>query len=126
MIFLVCVVSCRFTDNTLKQKAYHKLDAYHFLSHAWVGEDRVFAGTNTGKLLLLDNGLLKHEFDLFADRASAPPANVGVNCIVPYSRGFVCAAGDIVQIFDKTDENQFRKQVCATNVSSTSTHIVLA
>ena len=99
----------RFADNSLKQLAFQKLDQHHFRSHAWLGEDRIIAGTANGHLLLLEAGELKNEFSLFPD--DKMPADTNVEFLVPYSRGFICAAGGSVHIFDKADDSkQYKKQ----------------
>ena len=51
----------RFTEGCLKQSSLAKVEALHFLSHAWMAAERVVAGTDTGRLLVFENGELRRE-----------------------------------------------------------------
>jgi hypothetical protein len=42
------------------------MEPQNFLCHAWVSEERVVVGTDTGKLLLFENGEIKNEFNIGA------------------------------------------------------------
>jgi hypothetical protein len=45
---------------------FQKMEPQNFLCHAWVSEERVVVGTDTGKLLLFENGEIKNEFNIGA------------------------------------------------------------
>ena len=54
----------RYSEGTIKQFAFQKLEAQNYLSQAWVSEERVLVGTDHGRLLLFESGELKTEFNL--------------------------------------------------------------
>jgi hypothetical protein len=37
------------------------LDPQNFLSHAWLSDEKIVAGTDTGRLLLFESGELRNE-----------------------------------------------------------------
>ncbi|XP_042299839.1 cilia- and flagella-associated protein 57-like, partial [Sceloporus undulatus] len=51
----------RYTEGTLKQTNFLRGEAQNYLSHAWLSEEKVIVGTDTGKLLLFDSGDLRWE-----------------------------------------------------------------
>ena len=51
----------RYTEGSLKQSNSIKLDTQNILSHAWMSEERVIAGTETGRLLVFESGDLRWE-----------------------------------------------------------------
>lgn len=67
----------RYTEGCLKQSGLAKVESINFLSHAWMAAERVVAGTDTGRLLVLENGELRRELLLSpagpgqADRSKA-------------------------------------------------------
>ena len=52
----------RYTEGNLKQFAFQKMEPQNILCHAWVSDERIIAGIDSGKLLLFDSGELKNEF----------------------------------------------------------------
>lgn len=61
----------RYSEGNLKQFAWNqKLEHHNYLCQAWVSDERVIVGTDTGKLLLLEAGELKNEFNVAAQRDS--------------------------------------------------------
>ncbi len=55
----------RYTEGNLKQQfAFQKTEPQNYLCHAWVSDERVIVGTDSGKLLLFESGELKNEFNL--------------------------------------------------------------
>lgn len=50
------------------------MEPQNFLCQAWVSDERIIAGTDTGRLLLFESGELKNEFNVHggAANASAP------------------------------------------------------
>ncbi|XP_028832352.1 cilia- and flagella-associated protein 57 isoform X2 [Denticeps clupeoides] len=100
----------RYADGTLKQSSHGKVESHNVLSHAWTSEERVVAGTEAGRLLVLDSGDLRWEMSVVeAEREGeqrrseeVPPR---VSAIVGYSKGFACSAGPgTVCLFEKTEE----------------------
>lgn len=51
----------RYSEGALKQSSFPKVESVNFLCHAWVTEERVIAGTDTGRLLVFDSGDLRRE-----------------------------------------------------------------
>ena len=56
----------RYSEGTLKQFAFQKLEPLNYTSQAWVSDERVIVGSETGRLLLFESGELKTEFNLAA------------------------------------------------------------
>jgi cilia- and flagella-associated protein 57 len=113
----------RFTDNALRQKAFHKFDDITVHAHAWLSEDTVIVGTDNAKLLLLDGGVLVNEFSITSDKLQHIHS-LPVSAILPFSRGFICVIGDSVHVFEKNESNQYRKQVqdiCSNAIKRTRT-----
>ncbi|XP_062849861.1 cilia- and flagella-associated protein 57 [Trichomycterus rosablanca] len=114
----------RYADGALKQSNAAKLDTHHILSHAWMSEERVIAGTDTGRLLVFESGDLRWEMSVTSqalthgaerhegrdklEEAESPPR---ITSIAAYSKGFVCSGGPgSVCLFEKTDEKDaYRK-----------------
>ncbi|XP_053099420.1 cilia- and flagella-associated protein 57 isoform X2 [Hemicordylus capensis] len=51
----------RYTEGTLKQTNFLRGEPQNYLSHAWLSEEKVIVGTDTGKLFLFDSGDLRWE-----------------------------------------------------------------
>lgn len=51
----------RYAEGCLKQSSLAKVDSINILSHAWMAAERVLAGTDTGRLLVFENGDLRRE-----------------------------------------------------------------
>lgn len=54
----------RYIEGTLKQCNFQKLESQNFLSHAWMSEERVIAGTDTGRLLVFESGDMRWEMNV--------------------------------------------------------------
>lgn len=50
-----------YSEGALKQSSAAKMDSVNFLCHAWTSEERVIAGTDTGRLLVSESGDLRRE-----------------------------------------------------------------
>ncbi|XP_073400639.1 cilia- and flagella-associated protein 57 isoform X1 [Dendrobates tinctorius] len=123
----------RYVDGNLKQN-FQKVDAHNFLSHAWLSEDRVLCGTDTGKLFLWESGELRWEQNIggraniqhqhpekrrasaddgralsaFGSSTSSP---LHIYSILPYSKGFLCSGGPgNVCMFEKVEDREFYKR----------------
>lgn len=54
----------RYVDGALKQTNSAKLETQNILSHAWMTEKRIIAGTETGRLLVFESGDLRWEMSV--------------------------------------------------------------
>ncbi|XP_072543115.1 cilia- and flagella-associated protein 57 isoform X2 [Salminus brasiliensis] len=118
----------RYSEGALKQFSSVKLETQNILSHAWMSEERVIAGTETGRLLVFESGDLRWEMSATSKASTqeaerktdkrksedAPPAATTlsrVTAITAYSKGFACSAGPgTVCLFEKTEEKDgYRK-----------------
>ncbi|KAI4885195.1 hypothetical protein NFI96_002257, partial [Prochilodus magdalenae] len=118
----------RYAEGALKQSNSVKLETQNILSHAWMSEERVIAGTETGRLLVLESGDLRWEMSVTStaptqeaerhtekrkleDAPSVPDSLPRVTAIAAYSKGFACSAGPgTVCLFEKTEEkDNYRK-----------------
>jgi len=57
----------RYSDGSLRQFAMQKADFPHFVSHAWLTNDLVLAGTTNGRLIVIDSTEYKREYVVFPD-----------------------------------------------------------
>jgi hypothetical protein len=48
------------------------MEPQNFLCHTWLSDERIIAGTDTGRLLLFESGELKNEFSVLGTAVSAP------------------------------------------------------
>ncbi|ESO94501.1 hypothetical protein LOTGIDRAFT_118162 [Lottia gigantea] len=51
----------RYSEGNLKPFNFQKIEPQNYLCHAWVSEERIIVGTDTGKLMLFEAGELKTE-----------------------------------------------------------------
>lgn len=105
----------RYSEGNLKTFNFQKMEPQNYLCHAWVSEERVIVGTDTGKLLLFEAGELKNEFNVAAQEKKSEEDLVSgpqqITAIVAYSKGFACACGPgTAYLFEKTDEKDFFKK----------------
>ncbi|XP_063431022.1 cilia- and flagella-associated protein 57-like [Mytilus galloprovincialis] len=109
----------RYSEGNLKAFNFQKMEPQNFLCHAWVSEERVVVGTDTGKLLLFENGEIKNEFNIGASLQDKKQADDDssivtipqVTAIVAYSKGFACACGPgTVHLYEKTDDKDLFKK----------------
>ncbi|XP_078485320.1 cilia- and flagella-associated protein 57 [Ciona intestinalis] len=124
----------RYAEGNLKQFGFQKMDLQNYLSHSWVSDERVVVGTDTGRLLLFENGELKSEFHaalpagsiadtnsvrasvsmIPEDTMSSSGSGLGacqITSVVAHSKGFACAGGaGTVHLFEKTDEKDFYRK----------------
>lgn len=108
----------RYSEGNLKTFNIQKVEPQNYLCHAWVSEERVIVGTDSGRLMLFEAGEMKHEFNIAAqekekkqgeeESTMGPPQ---ITAIVSYSKGFACACGPgTVHLFEKTDDKDFFKK----------------
>ena len=81
-----------------------KRDAQNYVCHAWVSDERVIVGTETGELLLVENFECKPQPLL-----NSPMDGNSINCVITQGdgRGFICAGdGGAIHIFERVDESR--------------------
>ncbi|KAM5149014.1 cilia- and flagella-associated protein 57 [Mantella aurantiaca] len=124
----------RYVEGNLRQTNFQKVDAQNFLCHAWLSEDRVICGTDTGRLCLWESGDLRWEQSiegrgvqqLQSDRRqsamsedgrsysatdSASSSRMRINAILAYSKGFLCSGGPgKVYMYEKVDDRELYKR----------------
>uniref|UniRef100_A0A5F9C0V8 Cilia and flagella associated protein 57 n=1 Tax=Oryctolagus cuniculus TaxID=9986 RepID=A0A5F9C0V8_RABIT len=61
----------RFTEGTLKQTNFQRGEPQNYLAHAWVSEDRIIVGTDTGKLFLFESGDQRWETSIMVKEATS-------------------------------------------------------
>lgn len=59
----------RYSEGNLKQNSIAKVESINILCHTWVSEDRVIAGTDTGRLLVSQSGDVRREIKMSSDAA---------------------------------------------------------
>jgi len=126
----------RYTEGNLKQFGYSKSDPQNCLCHAWVSEERVMVGTETGRLLLFENGEVKMDFvadmptgsiaeasgsrmNISEDgKRSSEGLNTKITAIAAFSKGFACASGvGTVHLFEKGEDKDFYKKIRVVKIS---------
>lgn len=91
----------RIIDNFFKvmPNTLLKREPQNYLCHAWLPEERVVVGTDTGDLLLFEH------FELRTVLPTSPADGNSIDCIVPFSKGFVCGCEDgIVRVFEPSED----------------------
>lgn len=58
----------RYSEGALKQTSFAKVKSINFLCHAWMSEERLIAGTDTGRLLVFESGDLRREINVSASQ----------------------------------------------------------
>ncbi|XP_017339117.1 cilia- and flagella-associated protein 57 isoform X2 [Ictalurus punctatus] len=87
-------------NNSLNQTSSFDLDLENIMSHAWMSEDCIILGTETGKLLMFKAG---HWHKL------RRPSERRITAITQYSKGFACAVGPgLVYLYEKIEEYSYR------------------
>ena len=59
----------RYSEGALKQSSFPKVESINFLCHTWMTEERVIAGTDTGRLLVFESGDLRREIITASSKA---------------------------------------------------------
>ncbi|XP_034724351.1 cilia- and flagella-associated protein 57 isoform X3 [Etheostoma cragini] len=123
----------RYSEGALKQSSFPKVESINFLCHTWMTEERVIAGTDTGRLLVFESGDLRREINV-ASKAlqeqsdsnslhrqvemkkikdidvDGGPNVPRITAILSYSKGFACSLGSgTVCLFEKNEEDNYRR-----------------
>ncbi|MCI4395800.1 hypothetical protein PGIGA_G00196230 [Pangasianodon gigas] len=109
-------------NETLNRTNLFKMDVENILCHAWMSENCIVAGTETGKLLLLtlksgdmhklgmpcERQTEERDSDVITSSLTELPR---VTAITRYSTGFACSAGPgLICLYEKTKETEsYRK-----------------
>lgn len=118
----------RYAEGNLKQFGFQKMEPQNFLSHAWVSDERVVVGTDSGHIHMFENGEMKADIHVLAASSSEPRQSISmipedtsasgnapdrrITAIVPYSKGFACSAGlGTVHLYEKTDDRDYYRKV---------------
>ncbi|CAF3187836.1 unnamed protein product, partial [Rotaria sp. Silwood2] len=123
----------RYAESALKPSQNLKQEHFNFTCHCWVSDDRLLAGTDQGKLFVIQNGEILHEIKIDSkseprsvtshhtsdERLGLVESSMDINasgdhvtkseikCIVPFSRGVLVAAGaNKVYMYDRLDDNR--------------------
>ncbi|KAK1901361.1 Cilia- and flagella-associated protein 57 [Dissostichus eleginoides] len=114
----------RYSEGALKQSSSPKVESIFFLCHSWVTEERVIAGTDSGRLLVFESGDLRREINTSGQETDRQVAmkkmkdsdvDEGVSvpritAILSYSKGFICSFGaGTVCLFEKIQEDGYRR-----------------
>ncbi|XP_055077982.1 cilia- and flagella-associated protein 57 [Periophthalmus magnuspinnatus] len=128
----------RYAEGSLKQTSFPKVESVNFLCHAWLTQERVVAGTDSGRLLIFESGELRKEINLSnaagQERVDRPvemkrmkeadvderSSQLRVTALTPLSKGFACSAGPgTVSLFERTKDDGYRKRQDILIVSDT-------
>lgn len=61
----------RFAEGTLKQTNFQRGESQNYLAHAWVSEDKIIVGTDTGRLFLFESGDQRWETSIMVKETSS-------------------------------------------------------
>ncbi|NXK54674.1 CFA57 protein, partial [Chauna torquata] len=130
----------KYSEGTLKQTNLQKGKPENYLCHAWLSEEEVICGTDTGKLILFENGELcwqtsveykkppkkieegatRKEYESCSDvscelasedNGSQQDSLLQISAVAAYSKGFACSSSPgVVLLFEKTKEKEVYKE----------------
>ncbi|KAK2543324.1 Cfap57 [Columba livia] len=129
----------KYSEGTLKQTNLQKGEPQNYLCHAWLSEQEVICGTDTGKLYLFETGELRWETKLeykklpmeleedatreydsscdvssglaSEDNGSRQDSLPQILAVAAYSEGFACSPSPgVVVLFEKTKEKEVYKE----------------
>eukprot|EP00854_Cymbomonas_tetramitiformis_P012413 gene12413-14666_t len=83
-----------------------KREPQNYQCHAWIPDekDRIILGTDQGELLVVEGGEVRATL-------SSPAEGVGIEAILPYSKGFVVGGdGGLLSLYEKTEEKEYYKK----------------
>jgi cilia- and flagella-associated protein 57 len=77
-----------------------KREPQNYLSHSWLPDDQAIVATDDAQLLLFENAELRTQWTTGDDGGV-------VNCIVAYSKGFICGGENgVVRVFEKSEDGR--------------------
>ncbi|XP_032923476.1 cilia- and flagella-associated protein 57 [Catharus ustulatus] len=124
----------KYSEGYLKQMNLQRGEPENYLCHAWLSEEEVICGTDTGKLSLFETGNLNWETSL---EYRKPPRELKedttteeyesglasednglqqhslpqISAVAAYSKGFACSPSPgVVLLFEKTNEKEVYKE----------------
>ncbi|XP_064311392.1 cilia- and flagella-associated protein 57 [Phalacrocorax carbo] len=128
----------KYSEGTLKQINLQKGGPQNYLCHAWLSEEEVICGTDTGKLILFETGERRWETSveykktpreqeedatakeyesshvccgLASEDNSQQDSLPQISAVAAYSKGFACSSSPgVVLLFEKTKEKQVYKE----------------
>ncbi|XP_009285547.2 PREDICTED: cilia- and flagella-associated protein 57 [Aptenodytes forsteri] len=130
----------KYSEGTLKQMNLQKGEPQNYLCHAWLSEEEVICGTDTGKLILFETGELHWETSVeykkipreleedatteeyesssdvscglaSEDNGSQQDSLPQISAVAAYSRGFACSSSPgVVLLFEKTKGKEVYKE----------------
>ncbi|NXN86691.1 CFA57 protein, partial [Bombycilla garrulus] len=125
----------KYSEGYLKQMNLQRGEPENYLCHAWLSEEKVICGTDTGKLSLFETGVLQWETTLeyrksprkleedtttneyesglaFEDDGLQQHSLAQISAVAAYSKGFACSPSPgVVLLFEKTKENEVYKEI---------------
>ncbi|KAF1553582.1 Cilia- and flagella-associated protein 57, partial [Eudyptula albosignata] len=130
----------KYSEGTLKQVNLQKGEPQNYLCHAWLSEEEVICGTDTGKLILFETGELHWETSVeykkppreleedatieeyesssdvscglaSEDNGSQQDSLPQISAVAAYSKGFACSSSPgVVLLFEKTKGKEVYKE----------------
>ncbi|KAK1193376.1 CFA57 protein, partial [Pygoscelis papua] len=130
----------KYSEGTLKQMNLQKGEPQNYLCHAWLSEEEVICGTDTGKLILFETGELHWETSVeykktpreleedatteeyesssdvscglaSEDNGSQQDSLPQISAVAAYSKGFACSSSPgVVLLFEKTKGKEVYKE----------------
>ncbi|XP_023563654.1 cilia- and flagella-associated protein 57 isoform X2 [Octodon degus] len=68
----------RFAEGTLKQSNFQRGEPQNYLAHAWLSEDKIIVGTDTGKLFLFESGDQRWETNIMVKEPTSGSKSLDV------------------------------------------------
>eukprot|EP00501_MAST-03F_sp_TOSAG23-6_P000811 GSMAST32.ASY1.ANO1.841.1 assembled CDS len=97
----------RIVDNSFKPLAngLKKRDPQNFLAHAFVGQNKLVASTDSGNIVLFED----YEWTIVLP--SSPSDGNSIDSIIPFSKGFLCGCNEgLLRVYERSDEeNEYFK-----------------
>ena len=66
----------RFAEGTLKQTNFQRGEPQNYLAHTWVSDDKIIAGTDTGRLFLFESGDQRWETSIVVKESTSETKNL--------------------------------------------------
>lgn len=104
----------RYHEGQLKQQAFHKLEPQAFTQHAWLTDDRLAIGNESGQVHLLEGAELKTTLTLGTEIIGA---------IAGFSRGFIAGCGGTLHVYELIEGTWRRAKRQRTVMTSDDTKV---